>query len=177
MVPTAKAEQLLQFLEAVKATDITSHDVQVDSEGLAWIVGYNGTAAYDTTDINLTGVGEPELIQGAVITASLFPALGATAHVGRTLLAADEQPGGEQVVVISHALWQRRFGGDPAVAGRRVTLGRANLRSLPDHRLEPARDAARRRHSPERHDRRRICQYYRAGRTVGYCREGYRGGP
>jgi putative ABC transport system permease protein len=79
-------------------------------------------AAYDTIDVNLTGSGEPELIQGAVITASLFPALGASAHVGRTLVAADEQPGGEQVVVIAHALWQRRFGGDPAVAGRRVIL-------------------------------------------------------
>ena len=42
--------KLVGTFAAPEATDITSHDVQVDSEGLAWIVGYNGTAAYDTTD-------------------------------------------------------------------------------------------------------------------------------
>src|SRR5215217_1227089 len=42
--------KIVGSFEAPEATGITSHDVQVDSEGLAWIVGYNGTAAYDTTD-------------------------------------------------------------------------------------------------------------------------------
>ena len=49
--------------------------------------------------------------------------LGVRAAVGRTLRAADDTPGQEKVVVLSHGLWQRRFGGDPGVVGRSLSLG------------------------------------------------------
>ena len=79
-------------------------------------------AVYDTIDINLTGSGEPELLSGAVTTASLFPALGATPEIGRTLQPADERPEQDRGVVIGHRLWVRRFSADPNVVGRRVLL-------------------------------------------------------
>jgi putative ABC transport system permease protein len=83
---------------------------------------FEHVAAYDTLGFNLTGIGEPERLDGAVVTASLFPLLGASAQVGRTFLSAEEQPGREQVVVLSHALWQRRFKGDAAIVGQMVVL-------------------------------------------------------
>src|SRR4051812_4258653 len=79
-------------------------------------------AAYDTVDVNLTGSGEPELLQGALTTASLFPALGVSPEIGRPLLSSDERPGQDPVVVIGHGLWTRRFSADPGIAGRRVLL-------------------------------------------------------
>ena len=79
-------------------------------------------AAYSVQGFNLTGAGEPERIQGASVTASLFPLLGVAPQRGRTLRAEEDSPGRNQVVVISHALWQRRFGADPAVVGRAVLL-------------------------------------------------------
>jgi putative ABC transport system permease protein len=79
-------------------------------------------AIYDTLGFNLTGTGEPERLEGAIVTASLFPLLGASAQVGRTFLNTEEQPGRDQVVLFSHALWTRRFNANPAIVGQMVTL-------------------------------------------------------
>ena len=79
-------------------------------------------AAYDTLGFNLTGRGEPERVEGAVVTANLFPLLGVNAQVGRTFAAAEEQPGREHVAILSHALWTRRFHADPAVVGQVVAV-------------------------------------------------------
>ena len=79
-------------------------------------------AAYTTDGFNLTGVDEPERLQGALVSASLFNALGLDAQRGRTFLAEEDQFGHDQVVILSHSLWQRRFGSDPAIVNRTVTL-------------------------------------------------------
>ena len=83
---------------------------------------FEHVAAYDTLGFNLTGSGEPERLEGAIVSASLFPLLGASAQIGRTFVNAEEQPGREQVVVLSHALWTRRFNADPAIVGQIVAL-------------------------------------------------------
>jgi predicted permease len=79
-------------------------------------------AAYDTLGFNLTGNGGPERVEGAVVTASLFSLLGVSAQVGRTFLAEEEQPGRGDVVMLSHALWTRRFNANPAIVGQSVQL-------------------------------------------------------
>jgi putative ABC transport system permease protein len=71
---------------------------------------------------NLTGWGEPERLQGYQVSANLFTLLGATAQQGRTFLAEEDRPGANHVVVISHDLWRRRFGADPQIIGRALTL-------------------------------------------------------
>ncbi|HSE97257.1 MAG TPA: ABC transporter permease, partial [Blastocatellia bacterium] len=78
---------------------------------------------------NLTNEGaEPERIDGAVITADLFPLLGVQPLLGRTFLPEEDGPGDRGFVLItSHGLWQRRFGGDPDIIGKTVTL---NTRSF-----------------------------------------------
>jgi putative ABC transport system permease protein len=83
---------------------------------------FEQVAAYDTAGFNLTGGGEPERVDGAITTASLFPLLGATAEIGRTFSASEEQPGRAQVVVLSHALWTRRFHADRTIVGRAVAI-------------------------------------------------------
>jgi predicted permease len=71
---------------------------------------------------NLTGDGPAERLTGLRVSGNFFETLGTSALVGRTLRAADDVPGNEKVVVLSYGLWQRRFGGDPGVVGRALTL-------------------------------------------------------
>ena len=56
------------------------------------------------------------------MSGNYFKVLGVSAVVGRTIEESDEQPGAEPVAVISHAFWQRRFGGDPSIVGKTVRL-------------------------------------------------------
>ncbi|HEY8188638.1 MAG TPA: ABC transporter permease [Pyrinomonadaceae bacterium] len=72
--------------------------------------------------LNLTGSGEPERLTGAAVTGNYFQALGARAGLGRTFQLENETPGREQVAVLSYGLWQKRFGGDPAIVGKSITL-------------------------------------------------------
>jgi putative ABC transport system permease protein len=74
------------------------------------------------TFVNLTGNGEPERLQSAVATGDFFQALGVSAALGRTFLRENEQPGQDQVVVLSYGLWQRRFGGDRSIVGKTLSL-------------------------------------------------------
>jgi len=71
---------------------------------------------------NLTGHGEPERLRGLLVSADFFQTLGATAGLGRTFVIEEERPGREHVVVVSHGLWQRRFGSDPGLVGRQLQL-------------------------------------------------------
>ncbi|HWS90077.1 MAG TPA: ABC transporter permease [Pyrinomonadaceae bacterium] len=84
---------------------------------------FEEVAAFVDQRYNLTGAGEPEEVAGQAATPNLFKLLGARPALGRTLLAGDEAEGGENVAVISHGLWQRRFGGSPDVLGRTLSLG------------------------------------------------------
>ena len=72
--------------------------------------------------LSLTGAGEPERLAAARVSASLFPMLGARTQLGRTFLEDEDQPGRDNVVVLSNELWRRRFASDPAVIGRKVVL-------------------------------------------------------
>jgi putative ABC transport system permease protein len=69
--------------------------------------------------------GDPESIAAARVSANLFEVLGARPVLGRTFLPGEDAPGAAPVVVISHALWQRLFGGDPAIVGRGIALNDA----------------------------------------------------
>ena len=83
--------------------------------------------AISTWSANLTGGADPERVQAYRVTANTFALLGVEAEHGRTIAAADGRPGAPDVVVLSHGLWQRRFGGSPAIVGQTVTLdGRAH---------------------------------------------------
>jgi putative ABC transport system permease protein len=73
-------------------------------------------------NLNLTGQGEPERLQAARVTASLFRVLGVSPRIGRSFRDEEEVTGVKHVVLLSHRLWMRRFGGDPGVVGREMLL-------------------------------------------------------
>ncbi len=79
-------------------------------------------AAFNAWSGNLTGVDEPERLQGSVVSPDLFPLLGMNPILGRTFDRAAETPGNDDVLVLSHGLWQRRFASDPNIAGRSVSI-------------------------------------------------------
>jgi putative ABC transport system permease protein len=82
---------------------------------------FSDVAAFSSWNVNLTGEGEPERLQGMTITSNVFQTLGATAAQGRTFNAEEDKPGNNHVVVLSDAFWRRRFGGVPVV-GKNITL-------------------------------------------------------
>jgi predicted permease len=76
----------------------------------------------DDSNLNLTGSGEPERIFGEKVTANYFSLLGIDAQIGRIFEPENGQPSHDNVVVISDALWRRKFGADPSIVGRPITL-------------------------------------------------------
>ena len=82
---------------------------------------FTGMAAMSERSFNLTGVGEPERLDGRRVSANLFDLLGVPALLGRTFVPEDDRPGAH-VVLLDDSLWKRRFGSDPSVIGRAVTL-------------------------------------------------------
>lgn len=83
---------------------------------------FEGIGAHGPQDINLTGDGEPERLTGELVTANVLSLLGVEPALGRTFLANEDQPGQHRVVVLSDALWQRRFNSDPSIVNRNIIL-------------------------------------------------------
>ncbi|MCI0389472.1 MAG: ABC transporter permease [Acidobacteria bacterium] len=79
-------------------------------------------AAYDTGDFTLTGSGEPERLRVARVSPDLFPLLRLQPILGRTFTQEEETNGKDLVVILSHGVWEQRFGKDPAIAGKTLTL-------------------------------------------------------
>jgi putative ABC transport system permease protein len=72
--------------------------------------------------LNVSGAGDPERVSAALASKEFLPALGIKPIVGRNFLPEEDRPGGPPAVLISHALWQRRFHSDPAAIGRNLTV-------------------------------------------------------
>ena len=83
-------------------------------------------AAFVKTGLALVDRGEPEQINTAYVTASLFPTLGTPAAYGRSFLESDDEPNSNPVVMLSYQLWQRRFGKDKSILGKTLNLGGKN---------------------------------------------------
>ena len=79
-------------------------------------------AAFTPRTADLADGGDPERVGAAGVTAGFFETLGVTPLLGRTLAPDEEAPGRPPVALISHGLWQRRFGGDPALLGKGVSI-------------------------------------------------------
>ena len=80
---------------------------------------------WNSEEFNLTGSAMPERIQGADVTAEFLPVLGVEPSLGRGFTPEDDRPGAAAVVLLTHSLWQRRFGGNPAVLGQTVVMNGA----------------------------------------------------
>src|SRR5262245_19151047 len=78
--------------------------------------------AVEQQDFDLTGMDYPERFGGCVVSTNFFDALGVGAALGRTFQPGEDQPGRNQVVVLKHSLWVRRFGADPNIVGKTLTF-------------------------------------------------------
>lgn len=82
---------------------------------------FTDIASFSSAEVTLTGVDEPAPAHAEVVSPSYFSVLRVSPSAGRTFLASeDSAPGAHRVVVLGHALWERRFGGDPAIVGRTI---------------------------------------------------------
>ncbi|HWS87812.1 MAG TPA: ABC transporter permease [Pyrinomonadaceae bacterium] len=79
-------------------------------------------AAMQPGGYNLSGEGEPERLAGRNVSPEFFKVLGVEPAMGRSFTEEENRPGVGRVAVISHGLWQRRFGADPNILGRALTL-------------------------------------------------------
>lgn len=80
-------------------------------------------SAYRFGVVNITGDAEPEQVPAGYVSTDFFRLFGATPLRGRTFTPDEDRPGGGFTVVVSHGLWQRRFGGSPDIVGRTLTFG------------------------------------------------------
>jgi predicted permease len=87
---------------------------------------FDDVAAVATGTANLTGNGEPEQLERQQATYNLFKVLGVEPELGRVFTADEDKPGAGRVVVISHGLWKRRFGGERRIIGQTISLDGAN---------------------------------------------------
>lgn len=83
---------------------------------------FEDMAALDIRTFNLTGDGEPEKVDAFGVTANFFPLLGARPALGRNFQTEEDQPQANRVAIVSHTLWQRRYGGDQNIIGRSLLL-------------------------------------------------------
>jgi putative ABC transport system permease protein len=79
-------------------------------------------AAFTQNRVTLTGEGEPAELSTIVLTADLFDVLGVSPTLGRGFVEGEDQEGAARTIVLSESTWLRRFGGDPSVVGRTVTI-------------------------------------------------------
>jgi len=83
---------------------------------------FSDLAFANPDSVDYTGAGEPEVIPAAVVSKGFFEVFRARPVLGRIFLHEEYDPGKNQVVILSHGAWQRRFGGDKSIIGRSLTL-------------------------------------------------------
>jgi putative ABC transport system permease protein len=124
-LPFEHSERLVQAMRVnvKKGTTTSSHSFPNFADERAQTAdAFDALAAYTDMDAALTGTGAPERVSGVAASADLFRVLGTGARLGRLFAPDDERAGGSPVVVITSGMWQRRFGADPEVVGRQITL-------------------------------------------------------
>jgi putative ABC transport system permease protein len=128
-LPYPHAERLVAVQEVVPKFEKFGPTLPVNSwhfrEWRKQNRSFDQLALVSGVDFTLTGASEPERVDGARVSSSLFPMLGIQAAIGRTFLEDEDQPGHDRVVVISDRLWTRRFQRDPAVVGSKIVLNGA----------------------------------------------------
>src|SRR3954463_4804687 len=123
-LPYRAPDRLVRLSSTAPATNLTrvgfSYSRYLDVEQRQQV--FSDLALAIGNAFTWTGHGDPEQLIGLHASASLLPTLGLEPLIGRNFSAEEDRPGGEHVVLISRAIWQQRFTGDPAVLGQSLTL-------------------------------------------------------
>ena len=113
-LPYPSPEQLVSITGTYPKGGIVAMREQIHTMDIA--------AYYEGHEFNLTGQGEPLRLTGTIVSAEFFSVLGARPVLGLTFVPSEDVPGQDNFVILSHALWQQRFGSDPAIIGRPIEL-------------------------------------------------------
>jgi predicted permease len=122
-LPYADAERLVMVWEVTPKGDHQNSTSRANFR--TWheqSTTFEGMAAFSDQRASLTGSGEPEELAIQIASPELFRILGVKPILGRGMTPEDGRPGAPRVAVLGHGLWQRRFGGDPGVVGKPITL-------------------------------------------------------
>lgn len=123
-LPYADANHLVMIWLDMSKKDVTSKHQPTPAEWIEWRrlnSVFTDLAASRPGDATLSGDGEPELVPARKVTWTFWSVLGVQPMLGR-VFTEDEDNKNVRVVVISHGLWRRRFGGSPDIIGRKISL-------------------------------------------------------
>jgi putative ABC transport system permease protein len=125
-LPFAEPDRLVMLWTDNPAWDVGLHELPMTNSDLpewrANAKSFEQIAAFQSNPTDLSDDGNPQRVGGVDITANLLPMLGVNPVLGRGFAAEDETPGQDRLVLISHALWQQRFGGTAEAIGRTITV-------------------------------------------------------
>lgn len=144
-LPVQEPGRLVRLFETNPGRDLWTFTASVPNY-LSWTEQSRTLdfAAFSPQALTWTGEGDPERLDGMAATASLLPVLGVSVAQGRWFTPEEQQLGQHQVVVLSHALWVRRFGGQTDAVGRKVIFNTAPYTVIgvarPDLRVPAAPD-------------------------------------
>jgi predicted permease len=121
-LPYPESDRLMFLSETTETQDEISVAYMNFTDWRAQNQVFDKLAVYNRVSYNLTGAGDAERMLVAQTSADLFPILHVNAAIGRVFTNEEDKPGAAPVVVLSHALWQRRFGGQESIVGQSIIL-------------------------------------------------------
>jgi putative ABC transport system permease protein len=121
-LPYREPEQLVRLFQSLPRRERIGVSLPALETWRARAQSFSGFEALALQDLTLTGEGAADRLMTARVTPGLFSLLGVRPVLGQPFGPEQAVPGRDAVVLLSHALWQTRYGGDPAVLGRTLTL-------------------------------------------------------
>ncbi|HEY7544884.1 MAG TPA: ABC transporter permease, partial [Blastocatellia bacterium] len=121
-LPFPELDRLVAIWDKLPSQGVQHNEVTV-ANFLDWRAqnqSFENLALYRWWSVNMTGSDSPERVQGFLVTANFLDTLGAKPALGRGFAADEDQPGKDQVAILTHRLWQRRFAGDVDIIGKTV---------------------------------------------------------
>jgi putative ABC transport system permease protein len=126
--PFENADKIVALVESRPQQNIDMNAV-APATYLEWrkeAESFDEMGAYAWDEVSLTGDGNPQKIEAFHITANFFEMLGVQPQLGRAFLPEEEVPGHNQEIILGHALWEQRYGGDPNIVGKKVKVDGAS---------------------------------------------------
>ena len=123
-LPFPELDRVVAIWDKLPSRGVMHNEVAV-ANYLDWqsqTQSFDQLALFRWWSANLTGIDPPERIQGFLVTANFLDVTGIKPSMGRNFLPEENQPGKDQVAIITHSLWQRRFGGDPNILNKTITV-------------------------------------------------------
>ena len=123
-VPIAHLDRLAALVYSRPQQNIDQNSI-APATYLEWkqqIRSYDELAAYAWDEINLTGDREPQKVQAFAVTSNFFHLVDVYPELGRAFLPEEEQAGKEHEIILSHGLWERRYGSDPNIIGKTIKV-------------------------------------------------------